>query len=206
MMHINLPVSDLHIVLKASDQSLLPPLLQNNFQRRDTTSSRSSSMELPDDIPQRAPPRHSIDMRHSTSSRHSVDLSRAHSVRPPGATAGQQSQLARGSTSQSDNSSWDNVSEENKGIIRQVRSNHRVQLSVVVCRKPTGIVSCISCCTPVPCGVSCLTCCSRALHAWSALYDVIVFCRPSFQGLSGVIAGQMCTTCLQQRHTSRRTN
>jgi len=79
-------------------------------------------MELPEDIPHRAQPRHSIDMRHSTSTstRHSIDISRAHSVRPPGAAAGPPSQLARGSTSQSDNSSWDNVSEENKGIIRQV--------------------------------------------------------------------------------------
>ena len=77
-------------------------------------------MELPEDIPHRAPPRHSIDMRHNTSSRHSIDISRAHSVRPSGAAAGQASQLARGSTSSSDNSVWDNVSEENKGIIRQV--------------------------------------------------------------------------------------
>lgn len=100
-------------------------MLQNTFQRRDTqSSSRSSSMELPDDIPHRAPARHSTDMRHSTSSRHSVDLSRAHSVRPPGAAAGQASQLARGSTSHSDNSAWDNVSEENKGIIRQVTQLH----------------------------------------------------------------------------------
>ena len=81
-------------------------------------------MELPDDVPHRAPARHSTDMRHSTSSRHSVDLSRAHSVRPPGAAAGQASQLARGSTSHSDNSAWDNVSEENKGIIRQVTQLH----------------------------------------------------------------------------------
>ena len=170
-MHITLPVSDLYVVLKASDQSLLP-LLQNNFQRRDTTSSRSSSMELPDDIPQRAPPRHSTDMRHSTSSRHSNDLGRAHSVRPPGATAGQQSQLARGSTSQSDNSSWDNVSEENKGIIRQVRSKHSVQLSVIVCRKPTGIMSCISCCTPVH--VVCLV-----LHAAQGLCVPGLHCTTS---------------------------
>ncbi len=98
----------------------VPLVLQNTFQRRDTTSSRSSSMELPEDIPHRAPPRHSIDMRHNTSSRHSIDISRAHSVRPPGAAAGQASQLARGSTSSSDNSVWDNVSAENKGIIRQV--------------------------------------------------------------------------------------
>ena len=98
----------------------VPLVLQNTFQRRDTTSSRSSSMELPEDIPHRVPPRHSIDTRHNTSSRHSIDISRAHSVRPPGAAAGQASQLARGSTSSSDNSVWDNVSEENKGIIRQV--------------------------------------------------------------------------------------
>ncbi|DBA80258.1 TPA: putative 3',5'-cyclic phosphodiesterase pde-3 [Trebouxia sp. C0005] len=95
-------------------------LKENTFQRRDTTSSRSSSMELPEDLPHRAPPRHSIDIRQNTSSRHSVDISRAHSVRPSGAAAGQSSQLARGSTSSSDNSVWDNVSEENKGIIRQV--------------------------------------------------------------------------------------
>ena len=78
-------------------------------------------MELPEDLPHRAPPRHSIDIRQNTSSRHSVDISRAHSVRPSGAAAGQSSQLARGSTSSSDNSVWDNVSEENKGIIRQVK-------------------------------------------------------------------------------------
>ena len=77
-------------------------------------------MELPEDIPHRAPPRHSIDIRHNTSSRHSIDISRAHSVRPSGAAPGQASQLARGSTSSSDNSVWDNISEENKGIIRQV--------------------------------------------------------------------------------------
>ncbi len=77
-------------------------------------------MELPEDVPHRVPPRHSIDIRHNTGSRHSIDISRAHSVRPPGAAAGQASQLARGSTSSSDNSVWDNVSEENKGIIRQV--------------------------------------------------------------------------------------
>ena len=77
-------------------------------------------MELPEDIPHRAPPRHSVDVRHASSARHSIDLSRAHSVRAPGATAAQASTLSRGSTSQTDNSSWDNVSDENKNIIRQV--------------------------------------------------------------------------------------
>ena len=100
-----------------SSQLIDPLLLQNTFQRRDTTSSRSSSMELPDDVPHRTPPRHSIDMR---GSRHSIDLSRAHSVRPPGAAAAQASTLSRGATSHSDNSAWDSISEENKGIIRQV--------------------------------------------------------------------------------------
>ena len=77
-------------------------------------------MELPEDIPHRAPPRHSIDVRHASGTRHSIDLSRAHSVRPSGAAAAQASALSRGSTSQSDNSAWDNVSDENKNIIRQV--------------------------------------------------------------------------------------
>ena len=77
-------------------------------------------MELPEEVPHRPPPRHSIDVRHASSTRHSIDLSRAHSVRPPGAAAAQASTLSRGSTSQTDNSSWDSVSDENKGIIRQV--------------------------------------------------------------------------------------
>lgn len=106
--------------LSAKDAEDAVLMLQNTFQRRDTASSRSSSMELPEDIPHRAPPRHSIDVRQASSARHSTDLSRAHSVRAPGAAAAQASTLSRGSTSQTDNSSWDNVSDENKGIIRQV--------------------------------------------------------------------------------------
>ena len=117
-------------------------LLQNTFQRRDTSSSRSSSMELPEDVPHRAPPRHSIDVRHASSTRHSIDLSRAHSVRPPGAAAAQASTLSRGSTSQTDISSWDNVSDENKGIIRQV--NEKVLCSFVNARAGS---SCLYGCT-----------------------------------------------------------
>lgn len=101
------------------EMQLLP--MQKTFQRRDTTSSRSSSMELLEEIPLRPPPRHSIDVRHAATSRHSIDLSRAHSVRPSAAAAAQASTLSRGSTSQSDNSSWESVSSENKGIIRQVK-------------------------------------------------------------------------------------
>lgn len=77
-------------------------------------------MELPEEIPLRPAPRHSIDVRHAATTRHSIDLSRAHSVRPSAAAAAQASTLSRGSTSQSDNSSWENVNSENKGIIRQV--------------------------------------------------------------------------------------
>lgn len=85
-------------------------------------------MELPEDIPHRAPPRHSIDMRHASGNRHSIDLSRAHSVRAPGPAAAQASVLSRASTSQSDNSAWENVSDENKGIIRQVRLTERLSI------------------------------------------------------------------------------
>ena len=93
-------------------------------------------MELPDDIPHRAPPRHSIDVRHNAGSRHSIDLSRAHSVRTP--AAAQPSHLSRGTGSQNDNSPWDNVSEENKGIIRQV-SCHLQQCFDVLTESPAGL-------------------------------------------------------------------
>lgn len=89
-------------------------------------------MELPEDIPHhRAPPRHNIDVR----TRHSIDLSRARSVRAPvPAAAAQASTLSRGTTSASDSSSWDNVSDESKGIIRQVTTQSLVHAHVEACR------------------------------------------------------------------------
>ena len=100
--------------------------MQNTFQRRDTiNASRSSSMELPEGVPFNAPPRQSVEIsRHRGSidirrvnleSRQSIDLGAR-------AAAEQKASLpVRGSLgSSSQNDYWENVSEENKAIIRQV--------------------------------------------------------------------------------------
>lgn len=101
--------------------------MQNTFQRRDTVdASRSSSMELPEGVPFTAPPRQSTEMnrhrgsidirRHNIDSRPSMDLG----ARPVG-DPHKPSLPVRGSLgSSSQNDYWENVSEENKAIIRQV--------------------------------------------------------------------------------------
>ena len=112
--------------------------LQNTFQRRDTiNASRSSSMELPEGVQFNAPPRQSTEIsrhrgsidirRHNLDSRQSMDLG----ARP---AAEQKASLpVRGSIgSSSQNDYWENVSEENKAIIRQV-SFHTDSTTADIC-------------------------------------------------------------------------